>query len=459
LLGYWGGAALRAMVLPDQGAGYSLADPRTLWFSLLLVVGVGCVTGLAPVLRSRRTDLTTSLKAGTREGGGRRSRARTALLVLQGTLSVVLLVGAGLFVRSLRNVLSIPLGYDVAPVLYINLESRGIVLDDPAAVALRHRMLEAVRESPAVERAALGLNVPFWYSWSASLYVPGIDSVDRLGEFTLQGASPDYFATLGTRILRGRGITERDRKDAPPVVVVSAAMARTLWPGRDPLGQCLRVDADTMPCTTVVGVAEDIKQTSITEDTGLHYYLPIDQYHPASAVLFARVRGDPAAVAEALRRQLQPLMPGDGYVSVTPMRDIVDPELQSWRLGATMFLIFGGLALVLAAIGLYSVIAYDVAQRRHELGVRMALGARGADVVGLVLRDGIRFAVTGVALGGMVALWAGRWLGPLLFAESPRDPLVFGLVALALLAVAALASALPASRAARVDPTVAIRAE
>jgi ABC-type antimicrobial peptide transport system permease subunit len=152
-------------------------------------------------------------------------------------------------------------------------------------------------------------------------------------------------------------------------------------------------------------------------------------------------------------------MPGDGYITTTSMHDIVDPQVRSWRLGATMFLAFGGLALVLAAIGLYSVIGYDVAQRTHELGIRIALGARLGDVVRLVVGDGLRVALIGMAVGGVVALWAGRWIAPLLFAQSPRDPVVFAAVTAVLLAVALLASAIPALRATRVNPNVALREE
>lgn len=459
LLAHWGADTLSGLFIPAGGEAYSIADSRTLGFSLLLTLLLGTALGMVPVMQARRTDLVESLKAGIREGGPRRSRVRTGLLLLQAALSVLLLVGAGLFVQSLRNVRSLRLGYDVDPVLYISLNLRGVRLSDEEAATLRQRLLEAAQAMPGIESAALGLTVPFWDTWSDNLSVPGIDSVRRLGSFTLQAASPGYFATIGTKVVKGRGILPEDREGSVRVAVVSETMARTLWPGRDALGQCIRVGADSMPCTTVVGIAEDIKQNQLADDGGLHYYLPIAQYHPESAALFARVRGSAADQEESVRRQLQSLMPGNAYLSVNSMRDIVEPEVRSWRLGATMFVAFGGLAIVLAAIGLYSVIAYDVVQRTHELGIRIALGARVRDLVLLVIGDGLRVALLGGAVGALAALVAGRWIGPLLFDESPRDPVVYGAVAAVLVAVAILASGIPALRALRVDPNEALRAE
>ncbi len=459
LLAQWGGVALQALFIPEVPGLRALADPRVIAFALVLAAVTGGLTGLAPLLQARRTNLVESLKSGTRDGGYRRSRTRSALLMLQAALSVVLLVGAALFVRSLDRVRAMPLGYDVDPVLYIYPEHRGARLSDAEATLLRQRLVEATRALPGVERAALGLTVPFWDIWVQNLFVAGIDSVARLGEFTLQAGSPEFFATIGTGILRGRGFTPEDRAGAPKVTVVSQSMAATLWPGRDPLGQCLRVGADTMPCTTVVGVAEDIRQNSLTEDRGLHYYLPIEQSQPSAAVIFARVQGEGEAFKELVRRSLQPLMPGEGYVNVTSMREIVGPNFRSWELGATMFVAFGGLALVLAAIGLYGVMAYEVAQRTHELGVRLALGASIGAVVRMVVGDGLRIILAGVAAGSLLALLGGRWIAPLLYQQSPTDPVVYGVVAGLLLLVAAVACAIPGLRAARVDPNLALRSE
>jgi ABC-type lipoprotein release transport system permease subunit len=221
----------------------------------------------------------------------------------------------------------------------------------------------------------------------------------------------------------------------------------------------VRINADTVPCTYVVGVAENIKSNSLSDDADYFYYLSAAQFNPQQTGLFVRVHGDAARQAEAIRRQLQRLMPSPSYVAVTPFADVVGGEMQSWALGATMFVVFGILALTLAAIGLYSVIAYNVVQRTHEMGVRIALGAQLGDVVRLVVGQGLRHGAGGIVIGGAIALGAARWFKPLLFDESPRDPLVYGVVTAILLVVAVTASWIPARRAARVDPNVALRSE
>jgi len=240
---------------------------------------------------------------------------------------------------------------------------------------------------------------------------------------------------------------------------VSDAMAKTLWRGRDPIGQCVKVGADTVPCSYVIGVAENIKSQKLGDEPGLFYYLSSAQWHPEQGGLFIRTRGEARRYAETIRRRLQQVMPGASYVTVTPLREVLGEQTRSWQLGATMFLVFGGLALALAAIGLYSVMAYNVAQRTQELGVRAALGAQRRDLVGLVVNEGLTLGAAGIVIGVVMALAGGQWLGPLLFQESPHDPLVFGFVTVVLLGVAGLASFVPSRRAARVDPMVALRYE
>ncbi len=454
-----GSAVLRAAFLPKSAAASVIGDSRTLIFAAIAAVAAGLLCGLAPAMQVRRVNLSSDLKSGAREGTYHRSRLRLGLLITQGALSVLLLVGAGLFVRSLGNVRSVRMGYDVDPVLVLNTNMRGVVLDSASTVLLLDKLLAEARTLPEVKSASRQTSVPFWSTWSQNLTVAGIDSVRKLGQFDLNAVSPEYFETLGTRILKGRGITADDRAGAPLAMVVSAGMAKRLWPTADAIGQCVKIGTDTVPCHYVVGIAEDIKAQKLDSSDAYYYYLSIAQFHPDNGGLFIRTRGAGTKVAEAIRRRLQPLMPGASYLSITPFSEIIGDQTKSWELGASMFLTFGMLALVLAAIGLFSVISYNVAQRTHELGVRVALGAQMGDLIRLVVSEGMKLGTIGIIIGAGIALAGGRWIAPLLFDESPRDPVIFGVVTVVLLSVTLVASLIPARRAARVDPNRALRSD
>jgi predicted permease len=455
---------LRTLLVTATDSWPVVTDTRTIAFAIALTVLTALLAGLLPALHTGRADLAGALRAGVRESGYRQWHIRVTLLLLQTALSVVLLVGAGLFIRSLRQVRSLPLGYDVERLVYLETEMRGVRLDAAQSAALAERLILEARTTPGVANATLAITVPFLGGERRTLYVTGIDSVPKLGQFQLQAGSPEYFATLGTRILRGRAISADDRANSPWVAVVSEAMARALWKDDNPLGKCFRITSPTVPCTTVIGVAENIKSRSLTGDGEFIYYLPMVQYvaqlgPPGGWEAFVRVNGRPEDYVETLRSRLQRIMPGASYVTAVPFHQIVDPAMQSWASGAQMFLAFGVLALTIAAIGLYAVIAFAVAQRTQELGVRLALGARSGDLMLLVVGEGVRVTIAGVAIGATIAAVAGDGVGALLFRVSPRDPLVYGIVAGTLILVGILASAIPASRAARVDPNVALRTE
>ncbi|HSA54572.1 MAG TPA: FtsX-like permease family protein, partial [Gemmatimonadaceae bacterium] len=460
LIAQWGAATLRTLFLPGDEASGVLTDGRTLAFAGLATLGAALLTGLVPAFHSGRANLAATLKAGAREGTYRRSRTRTALLVFQAALSVILLVGAGLFVRSLENVRGYRLGYDVDLVLFAAANARGVSIDPTAQQGLNDRMLAAAQSLPGVTRAAVAMSVPFWSNESRGLWVPGVDSVRNRGRFLMQAGSADYFATMGTRMLLGRAFDETDQAGTPRVMVVSEGMARALWPGRDPIGQCVRIGEENAPCTSVVGVSEEMRLRSLADAREFTYHLPLTQLdEPSYPQLLVRVAGRPEDHVAALRRVLQAEMPGAAYVNVVPLSRLVDPNLRAWRFGATVFVAFGVLALVLAAIGLYSLITFDVAQRRQEFGVRLALGASAGQVMRLIVGGGLRLVGLGVVAGGAIALWAAPWLEAVLFEQSPRDPLVFGIVAAVLLGVAIMASVAPARRASHVDPSVTLRGD
>jgi predicted permease len=458
VLAQWGGAIARAALMPDVAWGNVFADGRVLAVGMGLGLLVGLLTGLAPAVQASDPDVTQSLKAGGREGNPHRSRLRSTMLIVQGALSVVLLIGAGLFVRSLHNVRALDLGLDVSRIIWVRMETRGTAVPRVEREALLRRMEERARSLPSVENAARTATVPFRQSIGEDLFAPGVDSVNRRGEFYLNAVSPSYFATTGTRIVRGRGIALTDRAGAAPVVVVSRSAARTIWGTEDVLGKCLKVGADTAPCREVVGLAHDMRWGTFGNEGGLQLYLSDEQY-TGPLGLYVRTRGDAGRSRESIRLELQRLAPGMVYIEANTLQDIIDPNVRPWRLGATMFTLFGGLALLLAGIGLYSAIAYGVSQRRHEIGVRLALGAAGGDIILMVLGEGIRVIVVGIVVGIGLALAGAKYVESLLFGIGARDPATIVVVAMMLLAVAIVASLYPAWRAARVDPVAALRAD
>jgi predicted permease len=460
----WVGSALHRMVIAD-GSRFSLwNDWRSLGVAIGAAVLAALLTALAPVAFAAAPDINATLRSGARQGSYQHSRRRGALLVVQTALSVVLLIGGALFVRSLGNVRKLPLGYEADGLLLVRVESRGTTLSEAERAALRERMLERALAIPGVEDGAWVSNVPFRGSSTLGLAIPGIDSVPLLGRFDYQTAGPAYFATMGTRIVRGRPFSDADRAGAPLVAVVSEGMAARIWPGQDALNRCMHIGGwnqrpDTMPCTTVVGVAEDAVYDPVA-DRPFRYYLPVEQFPQYGAsLLVLRATADPVLLVNDVSRAFQRVMPGRSYVTVRPARDRIDEQRRSWRVGATLFAGFGALALLVAAVGLYGVVAYNVAQRMPELGVRIALGAHTHHVVWLVIGQGLRFSLAGVALGSALALAAAPWIEPLLFRQSARDPALFGLVSAVLVAIALLACAVPAMHATRAHPATVLRGE
>jgi len=460
LVAQWGGAALRVLVLPNGVDGSVVTDWRTLGVAAVCALVAGTLIGTGPAVLAVRGNLAETLRAGARGGTYQRSHMRSALLILQGALSVVLLVGAGLFVRSLGNVRAVRLGYDADQVLIAFLNSRVRQGDSAAQVQFQRTFLESARAIPGVEDAAMIDSRPFATS-TVPLHVEGIDSVQKFGRFNIQETTPGYFRVMGTRILKGRAFDATDRAGTPLVSVVSDAMARVLWPGKDAIGQCIRLGADTAPCTTVIGVAEDAAYEGYTDDRRFTQYVPQAQVAPAgSNKMLLRMNGVRAGASiDAVRRGLQRAMPDNGYVTVQPFEELVDAQRRSWTLGATMFVGFGVLALLVAAVGLYGVIAYNVVQRMQELSIRVALGAQRRDIVRLVVGQGVAFAIAGVTAGLVAALLAARWIQPLLFQQSAVDPLTYGTVGTIMVVVALVASATPAWRASCADPNAALRTD
>jgi predicted permease len=466
---HWGGALIRRTLVSDLHWVGSDVDGRLLAFTLGAALLAGLVAGVPPALRSLRGDLATELQNGGRGGSGRRSRVRSGLAVAQVGLSVVLLVSAGLFVRSLQSVRGLDLGVDVDRVVAVTFETETPFGPfSPIEDATRVMMTELHQEGARRARTVGGVtsvslsSVPFGWSFTEGVRVPGLDSLPRLPGGGPYWAAVDehYFNTLGLEILQGRAIEASDRGDGVHVVVVSETMARTLWPQASPLGQCLHrgPEDEEVPCTTVVGVVEDATRGSLQEPPYMAYYVPI----PASTaprVLYARTGEGAGDVVTALAQVMRSFSPEVRYARVQTLREVLDPQARSWALGAMLFSAFGVLALMVAAVGLYSLLAFDVADRRRELGIRSALGASKPGLLRGVVFRGVGLGCVGVALGLGVTLVLGPRVEALLFGVTARDPFVLATAALVLVGVSVLAAWIPGLRATGVDPMEALRSE
>jgi predicted permease len=460
-IAYTGGELGRRSLVGFGLGDDPLVDGRVLAFTAIISMLAGLATGFVPALQTTRLELTNWLRSGAREGGGRSSRARLALLVLQATLTVILLAGTGMFVMSLRRVEGVRLGLEPDRVFRATVVTAGRAYTEAERRTMYEQLLRAAVGAPGVESAALATSMPFESASGTPVILPGRDSVPitREGGPYVNTVTAQFFRTIGTRLVVGRPFTDDDRAGTAPVVIVNQTAARLWWPGQGAVGKCIKIGADSMPCAQVVGVVENAKRFGIVEDESVQFYAPLDQFRSEGApnVLYVRPARNSAAFQTQLQRRLQGAVPALPYVSIDLLSDVIAPRMQSWHLGAIMFGVFGALAVVLASVGLYGVLAYDVAQRQQELGVRLALGASRGNVAGLVLRRALIVVVTGSAIGLAATLAAGRIVEPMLFQTSPYDPLILGGVLLVVLVVSLLATMVPTARATRVDPAFALR--
>jgi len=384
---------------------------------------------------------------------------RGALTVAQATLSAVLLVGAGLFIQSVIEVRNLDLGLDVDRLVMATLEFQGEDPDAMETTRLYDEAMDVVGRIPGVTGVA-STNILFQWASVEDLSVPGLDSlpVPPGGGPFMYGVSPGYMSTMGLRLLQGRSIEPTDVEGSPLVAVVNETMAGAFWPGQDPLGKCFHI-ADAEECTRVVGVVEVASRAGLDDGPLLAYHLPLAQTGVPPAGIYVRTEGDPRDLAAELAPVLRSYSSRIRFAQVQPFRELLDPQTRAWTLGAVLFSAFGLLALIVAAIGLYSVLAFDVAQRTKEIGIRTALGAQKSGVLRAVVTSGARLAVLGVLLGLGAALLAAPYAQDLLFNVDGADSVILLTVALLLMGVAVLASVVPGLRATRVDPMEALRSE
>ena len=481
LISRWFGDIVRVTLLPNVATEGSIVDPGVLTISIVVAAVAGLLAGLGPVLALGRRDLSHELRAGAHGSSGRFLFQR-ALLGVQVSLSIVLVIGAGLFVRSLQRVQTQDLGFPTAQLIHVSLDFQ------VAVPALEHDRAHAdattrIAGIPGVTGVTVVQGMPFSSHNIPPLNIPGYElpspALQQLP--IMYAATPAYLDMMNVRLRAGRLFTSRDTTGAPLVVLVNETMARTAWPGQSPIGKCVRAGhaggpefgdpmsaAAFLPCREVVGVVRDSRARSLRTEGGeaklMQYYVPIGQTPPApfpnvpnAHGLLVRTSGDPERFVAAIQRIIQSTSAVPVYARVRPYQSLIDPQLRSWRLGATLFSAFGILALGIAAVGLFAVVSYLVAQRTREIGVRLALGGSSGGVVGLVIRDAVRLAAIGALAGLVIAVAGAPVVQAMLFETSARDPVIALGAAAVLLAVTVGAAAIPAWRAGRVSPITVLR--
>jgi putative ABC transport system permease protein len=443
-------------------------DWRVLTFTLLLSVLAGIIFGLVPALQASKHDLVPALKDHSQQLGDRRRMfsLRNALVIGQVALSIVVLIGAGLFLRSLNHARAINPGFDAEHILTLSFNTAAQKYDATKAEQFYQQLSNRVQALPGVQSVSLAQSAPLSYfyspAFSSPVFVEGHEPPQ--GEdppFAGNNAiGPNYFRTLGVPLLSGREFTDGDRKGAPAVAIVNESLVRELFLNTNPIGQRLHVLLRGQPSSwEVIGVVKDSKYRSLGEDAMPYIFLPYLQNPQPAMALHVQTSGNPRDLAAAVRREVQALDPNLPAFNVMSLADNIDISLFPSRFGAVLLGVFGFLALLIASIGIYGVMSYGVSERTHEMGIRMALGARGRDVMSLVISQGMWLALIGVAIGAGLALAVTRVVKSYLYDVSVTDPLTFIGIALLLIGVALLACYVPASRATKVDPLEALRYE
>jgi predicted permease len=441
-------------------------DATVLGYTLLLMTVTTLLFGFAPALLAARGSLPELLRGVGRSGGVQRTRGRSILIGVQVALSVMLLIGTGLMLRTFNQLRSVDLGFDPARVLRFSVALPAADYATPEQrIQFFDQLAERVEASPDVVSTGAIAGSPLGGSRVVS-------SIERIGVPSAQAAAPNavlrvtmpgYFETMGIPVLQGRGIEAADRASALPVVVVSSNAANALWPGEDPIGKEIRLGVSVgMPepdSRTVVGVVGDVRSGSLADVTAVEMYIPLAQAAPASMTFVIRSRGGDGTLFPALRESLRAMDPTVPMRSAGAMRDDVARQLAEPGFYSTLLGAFAGIALLLSAVGLYGLVAYQVARRRREIGIRIAIGARSDALVRMLASMGLRPAFIGLAIGLIAAAAATRALESLLYGVSARDPMTWIGVLLFLSIVTTLAAVIPASRAAHVAPTEVLRGD
>ena len=447
--------------------GVSL-DLSVFLFTLAIAAITGILVGLAPAISAARVNLAQSLREGSqRSGGGHRSPGlRNMLLISEVALALVLVIATGLLVRTFYRMLDSESGFNAARVLTFELSLPGTKYNDgPHMVQLYQTALARLRMVPGVQSAGIGETVPMRGAGeSTGIRIPGRPRTS--GKETMYAAytviSPGYFYAVGTPVLRGRDFQDSDTAVSTPVTIINSTMARKYWPDQDPIGRQVGPASTRYPAATIIGIVPDIKHLSLREEPGAEMYVLFNQKvwpSLANMQVALRTKADPARLAPLLRDAMKSVDPDLPLGQITTLTTLVDESMRQPRFSMLLVGAFAALAVGLASIGMYGVISYSVAQRTQEIGIRMALGAERTVVFRMVLGQGARLAGLGVGIGLLAAVAATRLMARFLYGIQPTDPVTFAAVPLLLMAIALLACYLPANRATRVDPMVALHDE
>jgi putative ABC transport system permease protein len=442
-------------------------DGRVVGFTLAISVLTGIVFGLAPALQATKIELNETLKEGGRSAGaatGHR-RLRSLLVISEVALSLILLAGAGLMMRSFIRLQHVNSGLNPVNVLTMVVPlPRDKYKENEKQIAFFDQLLERVRSLPGVESAGATSGLPLSGSlWGRSLTVEGrpVLSVGEAPMINHVVVTPDYFRSMGITLLAGRDFNDADKKDSTKVTIIDERLAREYWPSESPLGKRIRFGPpeNNEPWHTIVGVVGEVRHQRLDMATRKSIYVPFEQIPVRTLAITLRTAGDPLGLAASVRNQVKELDPDQPVTEVRPMTEVISRSVWQPRLYAILFAVFAAVALILACVGIYGVMSYAVSQRTHEIGIRMALGASTSDVLKMVLGQGMLLTLAGVGLGLLGAFGVTRVMSSLLFNISATDPVTFAGVSLLLSIVSLLACYIPARRATRVDPMVALRYE
>ena len=458
LVGYWGKQLLPAPI--NQAA---VLDWRVLTFVLAITCVTGVVFGIAPALRATGGDVNAALKQSSRSVAGSRSFLGKSLMVAQVAISLVLVVGAGLFLRTLHNLRHVDVGFNPQSLLLFRVQPQLNRYDEKQTLALYDRLLERVAAAPGVRSTALANPALLTGSInSTGIFVRGRtytnqrDSGQSINRLVI---SPNFFEVMEIPVLMGRAFTPRDNESAPKVVIINEAAAKKHFPNENPIGQRFGSSVETSSQLEIVGILRDAKYNSVRESAPPTMYVPYQQARSISATIVVRTAASPTSATGGIREAVRQIDPNLPMTDVSTQLEQVERRFDQEKIFAQAYSLFGGLALLLAAIGLFGLMSYSVSRRTNEIGIRMALGAQRQDVLGLVMRESMILVVSGVIIGVAIALGVSRFVATLLYGLAANDAVTLVASISVMLLVAALAGFVPARRASRVDPMVALRFE